>query len=445
VSEQPSATSPVEPEPADASVATASEPPTSNEPGDEPIAGVDAALRRAVLGANIKVAVLSVFLALVIGAVLLVVTNPTVLSDLKAVFVDIVHLKPFFGDLVTALKEIWNVIWSSYSALFTGSIVDPGAYSTSGWRGVFYPLSETLTIATPLALAGLAVALPFRAGLFNIGAQGQIIMGAIIAGGIGFKLNWPFPWLLITAVLGAVVGGALWAGLAGWLKARTGAHEVITTIMLNYIALYFLQWLLQTKFYQRPGRSDPISPPVHNSAMYPQFFGGNLRVHWGLFVAIGAAIFVWWLFKYSTFGFKLRTVGANSAAARTAGINVGRVWLGAMLLGGVMAGLAASTTLLGTEQALTGGIAGTLGFDAITVALLGRATPLGTVLAALLFGALQAGGVNMQSQTGASVDIVLVLQALIVLFIAAPPLVRAMFRLKGPGAETMQVSKGWNG
>jgi simple sugar transport system permease protein len=179
--------------------------------------------------------------------------------------------------------------------------------------------------------------------------------------------------------------------------------------------------------------------------MFPKIFGGGLRIHYGLFVAIGAAVFVWWIFKYTTLGFRLRTVGANSAAARTAGINVGRTWIYAMLFGGILAGLAASTTLLGTEGVLTAGIAGTLGFDAITVALLGKASPLGTLLAAFLFGALHAGGIAMQAATGVPVDIVLVLQAVIVLFIAAPPLVRAIFRLKGVGDGTMQVSKGWNG
>jgi simple sugar transport system permease protein len=307
------------------------------------------------------------------------------------------------------------------------------------------PLSESLTIATPLALAGLAVAVPFRAGLFNIGVQGQIIAGSIIAGGIGFSWHLPSYALLLCAVIGGMIGGAVYSGFAGWLKARTGAHEVITTIMLNYIALYFLQWLLTTKAFQRPGRNDPISPIIPDNGMYPRIFGGVLRVHYGLFVAIGAAVLMWWLFKYTTFGFRMRTVGANSAAARTAGINVGRIWLYAMLLAGAFAGLAATTTLLGTEGVLTAGIAGSLGFDAITVALLGKATPLGTILAAFLFGALHAGGTTMQAVTGVPVDIVLVLQAVIVLFIAAPPLVRAIFRLRVPAEAPMQASKGWNG
>jgi len=390
-----------------------------------------AALRRAVLGQNILVAFLSIVLALFIGAILIAVTSQTVLHA---------------GSIPNALKASWTVVSQAYTALFQGSVFDLGALQTGGWAAVFYPLSETLTQATPLALAGLAVAVPFRAGLFNIGVQGQIIMGSIVAAGIGFAWHLPGLLLLVAAVIGGAIGAAMWAGLAGWLKAKTGAHEVITTIMLNYIALYFLQWLLTTTAYQRPGRNDPISPQVKDNALFPTLFSNaNLRVHAGLFVAIAAAIFVWWVFKYTTFGFRLRTAGANSAAARTAGINVGRTWLYAMLLGGVMAGLAASTTLLGTEKSLTAGIAGSLGFDAITVALLGRASPLGTVLAALLFGGLRAGGIEMQAQTGVPVDIVLVLQAVIVLLIAAPPLVRSIFRLKLAGSDSMQMSKGWNG
>jgi simple sugar transport system permease protein len=392
--------------------------------------GTPQSVRRAVLGQNVLLAFLSIVLALLVGAILIAASNTAVQQS--------------FGSFHpgTTLKAIWDAVSQAYIALFKGAIYNPDAATV---RGKFAPLSESLTIATPLALAGLAVAVPFRAGLFNIGAQGQIIAGSIIAGGIGFSWHLPGYLLLLCAVIGAMVGGAAYAGIAGWLKARTGAHEVITTIMLNYIILYFLQWLLTTKAYQRPGRNDPISPIIPDNGMYPRIFGGVLRVHYGLFVAIGAAVLVWWLFKYTTFGFRMRTVGANSAAARTAGINVGRIWLYAMLLAGMLAGLAASTTLLGTEGVLTAGIAGTLGFDAITVALLGKASPLGTVLAALLFGALRAGGTTMQATTGVPVDIVLVLQAVIVLFIAAPPLVRSIFRLRGPSGSTLQVSKGWNG
>ena len=392
--------------------------------------GTSADVRRAILGQNVLVTFLSIVLALVIGAVLIAASNSAVQDS--------------FGSFHpgNTLKLMWDAVSQAYIALFKGAIYNPqGLTQAMKWS----PLSESLTNATPLALAGLAVAVPFRAGLFNIGVQGQILMGSIVAGGIGFSWNLPGYALLLCAIVGAMVGGAVYAGFAGWLKARSGAHEVITTIMLNYIALYFLQWLLTTKAYQRPGRNDPISPLLPNNAMFPKIFGGGLRIHYGLFVAIGAAVFVWWIFKYTTLGFRLRTVGANSAAARTAGINVGRTWIYAMVFGGILAGLAASTTLLGTEGVLTAGIAGTLGFDAITVALLGKASPLGTLLAAFLFGALHAGGIAMQAATGVPVDIVLVLQAVIVLFIAAPPLVRSIFRLKGVGEGAMQMSKGWNG
>jgi general nucleoside transport system permease protein len=212
----------------------------------------------------------------------------------------------------------------------------------------------------------------------------------------------------------------------GLLKAKTGAHEVILTIMLNYVAIYLVTYFLTTPAFQRPGSSNPISPQLDETAMYPPLFGDAFRLHWGFIVALLATVFVWWLLKRSIIGFELRAVGANPVAARTAGISVTKGYVVVMLIAGALAGLAGVAQVAGTEQVLSSGVAASFGFDAITVALLGRSTPWGTFFAGLLFGAFRAGGVTMQISTGTSIDIVLVVQSLIVLFIAAPPLVRAL-------------------
>ncbi|WP_366146537.1 ABC transporter permease [uncultured Pseudokineococcus sp.] len=365
---------------------------------------------------------LAVVLALVLGAVLIAVADPRVQET-------VTYLTARPSDFLGA---VGSAVGGAYTALLQGAVLD---WTASTPARVVRPITETLTVATPLIAAGLGVALSFRAGLFNIGAQGQIILGAVLAGWVGFALELPVGLHLLLALVGGVLGGALWGGIAGGLKARTGAHEVIVTIMLNYVALRLVEFLLTLGAFQREGQANPISPPVAGSAQLPQLLGTGFRLHAGLLLVLLAAAGVWWLLERSTTGFGLRAVGANPAAARTAGISVPRSYVTVMLLSGGLAGLAGAVHLLGTEDSLTAGIAGSFGFDAITVALLGRSRPGGVVLAGLLFGALQAGGVSMQARTGTPIDIVLVVQSLIVLFIAAPPLVRAVFRLRDPQAR----------
>jgi simple sugar transport system permease protein len=215
--------------------------------------------------------------------------------------------------------------------------------------------------------------------------------------------------------------------------------------MLNYSAGLFILWLLKTKTFLRPERQDPLAPEVNASAQLPKLLGENLRIHAGIFIALAAAFFVWWLLKKSTLGFKFRAVGANANAAKTAGISVAFVTTTTMFICGALAGLGGAVHLLGTEYALSAGIAGSLGFDAITVALLGQATPIGTVFGAFLFGALQTGSRTLLSNTGTSPDIVQVIQALIVLFIAAPALLRSIFRIKKSISDKSLAAKGWNG
>lgn len=406
--------------------------PAASQGGQIPHAAGGSVFRQIVTG-NAMVSVLSVLLAIVLGGILMAVTNPKVAETAGYFFA-----QP--GDMLTE-------VFRPYVALVQGALFN--------WAGAdaaaqLYPITETLTVSAPLILAGLGVALAFRAGLFNIGAQGQIIFGALFGAYVGFTWHLPFPIHLLLVIVAGFIGGAVWGGIVGLLKARTGAHEVIVTIMLNYIANFLLLFLLTTPAFQRKGSTNPISPFLDQSALFPELLGPQFRLHAGFLLAVLATVFVWWLLKRSTLGFEFRAVGANQSAARTAGINVPRAVILVMALAGALAGLAGIAQVSGTEKYLSGGVAASIGFDAITVALLGRSTPWGTFFAGLLFGAFRAGGVAMQAQTQTPIDIVLVIQSLIVLFIAAPPLVRAIFGLNprkkkkaagGPGSGTKPSGK----
>jgi len=342
------------------------------------------------------------------------------------------------------LVKAFATAGGAFAALWQGSVFDPNLTRNGYWNG-FYPLSETIVAASPLILTGLSVALAFRAGLFNIGAQGQFIAGAIGASFVGFYFELPIVIHALAAIAAAIIAAGIYGGFVGFLKARTGAHEVIVTIMLNYVAGYFLLWLLSTETFLRPGRQDPLAPEVASTARLPKLFGEDLRANLGFFIALAAAGAIWWLLNRSTWGFRFRAVGANSAASKTAGISVARVTTSVMFIAGALAGLGGAMQILGSEPAMTAGIGGSFGFDAITVALLARANPIGTVFAALLFGALRAGGLTMQASTETPLDLVLVIQALVVLFIAAPALIKAIFRLKNVETGEAVASKGWNG
>jgi len=291
------------------------------------------------------------------------------------------------------------------------------------------------------------VALPYQAGMFNIGGQSQFIGGAILATWLGYAVSLPFFVHVVVCVLGGFVGGAAIGWLAGEIKARTGAHEVIVTIMLNYVMAYFLAYLLSSKsLMQGPGGSNNITKAIASNAHLPLIAGTHLRLNAGFLIALACAFGVWWLLNRTTTGFEFRSVGANASASRVAGMNVERNWALVMLIGGGLAGLAAATVIMGTEFTLNPQSFGTYGIDAITVALLGLGRPGGVVAAGLLFGALHAGSPGMQTATGTPVQIVQVIQALIVLFVAAPPLVRAVFRLRAARARGVgtSMSKGWN-
>jgi len=388
---------------------------------------------------TVTVTVLSIVLALLIGAVLMIVSDADVLAT--------------FGYLTArpsdALTSSWELVSTAYADLFKGAILDPEAINawvsgTGTWQQAFTPISETLTYAAPLVFTGLSVALAFRGGLFNIGGQGQAVIGCITAAAAGFALPLPIVVHVIVALLAGLLGGALWGFIPGILKARTGAHEVITTIMLNYTAGLFLTWLILQKGVQNPGRSDAISKPVDSSAELASF-GGVLRVNLGIVLAVLTTAAIAWLLNRSVFGFELRAVGANPPAAKTAGISVAKTYTLLMVVAGGLAGLGGATQVLGTAHSLTPAVAGNIGFDGLLVALLGRNRPWGTLFAALLYGALRAGGNRMQSFSGISLELVTVLQALIVIFIAAPALVKTMFHLRAARAARLGASmaKGW--
>jgi general nucleoside transport system permease protein len=382
---------------------------------------------------------LSFVTAIIVGGILIAVTNQPTRDAMR-------HFSASPGKVFSAA---WHAVSSAYVALFEGAIIDPHTFGGHGsvWHD-FNPLSETLFNATPLILVGLSVGLAFRTGLFNIGGQGQLILGAMAAGYVGFTWHLP-PFIhLVVALVAGVAAGAVWGGIAGWLKARSGAHEVITTIMMNYIALNLLDYALKTSAFRRPGSNQAISPIVQGSARLGKLLPSPLRVNLGLLIALATVAAVGWLLTRSRLGFTLRAVGASPTAARTAGMNVGRTYVSAMLIAGGLAGLAGCVQILGggTNYALTNAVDAGLGFDGITVALLGRAKPWPTVWAGLLFGALHAGSATMQSRTGTSIDLVTIVQALVVLFIAAPAFVRAVFRLRSSGESgAAALAKGWNG
>ncbi|MDY6055380.1 ABC transporter permease [Micrococcus sp.] len=392
----------------------------SERPAGTPPTEGGAALRR-VLAGNGVVTALAVLLSLAISAVLIALTDEDVQTASGYLFA-----RP--GD---ALSAAWTAVTDAYAALFRGAVFN---YRADGFADMIRPFTETLTMATPLIIVSLGVAVAFRAGLFNIGAQGQFIFGAMFATWFGVNAGLPFGLHLLLVLVMGVLGGVLWGGLVGVLKAWTGAHEVILTIMLNYVAANLLAYLLTTPILRGSATINPVSDDLLDTAMFPLLLGDGFRLHWGFVLALAVTALTWWVMERSTLGFRLRAVGANPAAARTAGMSVKGAYVSAMALSGGLAGLAGMTHVSGTENALAGSVAGSFGFDAITVALLGRSNPVGVLFAGLLFGALRAGGVTMQSETGVPIDVVLVVQSMIVLFIAAPPLVRAIFRLPAPGA-----------
>jgi simple sugar transport system permease protein len=393
---------------------------------------------------GLLVPALAVVTALVIGGLVLMLTDQEVYQALTA------------GQVGEALRLGLSNLARAYGALYEGALGNPStilqAVSESLATEELKPLlralrgpSDTLVQSVPYIFAGLAVALGFRGGLFNIGAEGQIGVGWLVAVVVGFSFpNLPAYIHLPLAIVAGAVAAGLWAGIAGLLKARTGAHEVITTIMLNYVVYRLSEWLLCGPLEHTQGtcRTQDIAA----SANLPRFLDHPVTIHWGFILALVAAVATGWFLFRTKWGFELRTVGANPDAARYGGMSVAWSYVLAMFLSGCLAGLAGVSQGLGITGNIALGFQAGYGFDSIALALLGKSHPTGVVGASLLFGMLRAGASRMQSVAGIPTEIVQIVQALVIVFIAAPAIIRLIYRLREPRREEVEVtvfSRGW--
>ena len=344
-------------------------------------------------------------------------------------------------------------VLTAYGALFTGSFGSPSEL-IEGFRVYFatgetqallkaiYPFTESLVTATPYIFAGLSVAIGFRCGLFNIGAEGQFFIGALCAAFVGYSIKGVPAFIhLPLALLGGALGGAVWGMIPGFLKARFGAHEVVNTIMMNWIAFRLSDWLLNGPMKASGFR--PVTPNIQLTAELPRFFSAPLRFNWGFVLALVMAYVVYWFLFKTTLGFEIRSVGANPDAAKYAGMNIIRNFVLVMALAGGLAGLAGTAQVLGVDHWVGQGFSAGYGFDAIALALLGKSHPFGVVLAALLFGFLRSGATEMQSMAGIPIDIISIIQGLVIIFIAAPGIIRWIYRIRSIKGEDIVLTRGW--
>jgi general nucleoside transport system permease protein len=376
-----------------------------------------------IMSGNIVLTILAIVASLVVGGILLAVTDPGVQTASAY----------FFGRPGDTFVAIWKAVSGAYVSIFQGGVFDYTAGSFGDGIASFF---NSLNFATPLIAAGLGIAVGFRSGIFNIGGTGIILAAAASAGWVGFALNLPAGVHMIVAVIAGLVAGGIWGFVVGFLKARTGAHEVIVTIMLNYVALYLIDYLLNSPVLRDPSSNAPVSPAEKPTAVFFPLLGSQYALNFGFILVIVATIYCWWLLSRSSLGFKLRAVGENPRAARVAGIRINRMYVYVMIISGVLVGLAGVYQVLGkVTSGFERGIDANIGFTAITVALLGRSKPGGVFAAGILFGILQAGSYTMQANQNVNVNFISVIQAVIVLFLAAPPLVRAIFRLPTPGVR----------
>lgn len=395
--------------------------------------------RRKRLRQAVVIPLLAILTGLILGGVFIVLTSPEFYAALSV-------------SIWEGIKTAFSIVGTTYGAWLRGAFGDPADLVLFFQTGqvefllkFIYPFTEGLVTSTPYIFGGLSVALAFRAGMFNIGAEGQIFLGAIFSAYVGYSIT-DVPWFLHLplAFLAGALGGFLWGFIPGFLKARTGAHEVITTIMLNYIAFRLSEYLLSGPM-KRPGTPNPVSPIIQDSAMMIRFFDDPLRLHLGFFVALGVAYLVYWFLWKTKWGFDFRAVGSNPRAARYAGMKVPLVITLSMAFAGALAGMAGANEVLGVNHNLAMAFSSGYGFDSIAIALLGSTHPLGVVLAALLFGFMRSGATSMMLATGIPIDIVSILQALILAFVAAPGIIRAIYRLKQPAEIQETTLAGWGG
>jgi ABC-type uncharacterized transport system permease subunit len=400
-------------------------------------------VRGAALLQEVLLPVLAVFTGLVVGGIIIALSNEAAIAAWRNLF----------QSPGAALKATWDAISVAYGALFRGALGSPKnmldaivAYQTTGDNALLlkaiYPITESLVAATPYILAGLAVAVGFRCGLFNIGAEGQLLMGALGTAFVGYSIKGLPAYIhLPLALLGGAVAGAIWAAVPGYLKARFGAHEVVNTIMMNWIAFRLSDWLLFGPMKASSFR--PVTPNVEVSAELPHIFPDPLRFNWGFFLALAVAGLVYWFLFKTTRGFEIRSVGANPDAAKYAGMSVERNIILVMALSGALAGLAGAVQVSGVDHWVGAGFSAGYGFDAIALALLGKSHPLGVVLAALLFGMLRSGATNMQSVSRIPIDIISVIQGMVIIFVAAPDIIRWIYRIRiGQTGQTV-LTRGW--
>jgi simple sugar transport system permease protein len=404
----------------------------TQEPRSSRILQIAVRVRRANMA---LVLLLALFVGLTVGAFMIIVTTPSLVHSWST----------FFSHPGATISENFNTVWFAYEQIFQGSLFDFHAMrilidhpDKANLATALGPISLTLQDATPLIVAGLGLAIGFRSNLFDIGGQGQVIAGGLIAGLIGF--SWHFtPVLQVSLELvAALIAGALLASLAGVLKAYTGAHEVIVTMMSNYIMVLLLGYLLITNLFARPGLKDGAGKAVTPTGQLPYFFSHlspGLLVNVGFLIAFAMVFVVQWFFNRSKTGFELLMVGQNGEAARTAGINAKRTTIITLCLAGALCGLAGMLELTGVDHFLSPNFGGSYGFDAITVALLGRNRPWGVFFGAIFFGAMYAGGEAMQAFTPTNIQYSLaqVIQAVVVFCVATPALIVEIFRLTDNG------------
>jgi len=373
------------------------------------------------LGQALLVPVLAVITGLILGGIVMLATGSNPIQAYGALFAGA------FGTPSTIIAGIQTYFATGDNAELVKSL---------------YPFTESLVTATPYIFAGLSVALGFRAGLFNIGAEGQFFIGALCSAYVGYSIkDLPMIIHLPLAIGAGALGGAIWGMIPGYLKARFGAHEVVNTIMMNWIAFRLSDWLLSGPMQASNFR--PVTPNVAASAELPRFFEDPLRFNLGFFLALLFAYIVYWFLFKTTLGFEVRSVGANPDASKYAGMNIIKNFVLVMSFAGALAGLAGTAQVLGVDHWVGQGFSAGYGFDAIALALLGKSHPFGVVLAALLFGFLRSGATNMQSLAGIPVDIISIIQGLVIVFIAAPAIIRWLYRIKSLKVEEIVLTRGW--
>ena len=347
----------------------------------------------------------------------------------SAVFIPVISVAAGFVVAGAAVAVTGSDPIAAFTALFQGAITNPRAFP------------ETLVAMVPYVFLGLAVALGFRAGLFNIGAEGQFYLGAVFGVLAGDNLlGVPGILHIPLALLFGMFGGFLWAAVPGLLKARFGAHEVITTIMLNYVAFQLTDFLINKGPMSDPHSTAPRTPFIDPLAQLPILVSGT-RLHFGLVLAVLAVPVVWFLLERTTLGFRIRTVGLSQGAARAAGISVAWTLVMAMGISGALAGLAGADEILGVSHYMPSAFSVGYGFDSIAVALLARSNPWAIIPSAFLFGAMRNGAAFMQLQTQVSSDLISIVQAIVIMFVAAPAMVRWIFRLRDVPVSGFQITQ----